>query len=117
VNAPRDLDARVVNISKSGVLIESPTKLSTNTLTEFKLRKQEQNLVVRARIVRSEIAEVTARGVKYHAAAVFDGMIEPFTDNARSSMGGVVLRYEPRLAPAFNEIDASSPDARLLNRW
>ncbi len=63
---------RVINISSSGVLVESGMRLSPGSVTTFQLEGPGTALVVPARIVRCRVADVDALGVKYETAAVFD---------------------------------------------
>jgi hypothetical protein len=66
------LQVRVLNISGSGMLVESSSKLAPGSSTEFSLCGPETEIVMPARVVRSEVAAVDCRGVKYQTAAVFD---------------------------------------------
>jgi hypothetical protein len=72
VQTARGLQVRVLNISGSGMLVESSSKLAPGSLTEFSLCGPETEIVMPARVVRSEVAAVDCRGVKYQAAAMFD---------------------------------------------
>jgi hypothetical protein len=69
-------DISLVNISTTGVLVESGSKLVPGTATELHLRGPETNLVVPVRFVRSEIARIDGLGVKYHAAGTFGTAID-----------------------------------------
>lgn len=69
-------DISLVNISTTGVLVESGSKLVPGTATELHLRGPETNLVVPVRFVRSEIASINGLGVKYHAAGTFGTAID-----------------------------------------
>jgi hypothetical protein len=70
------LDVAVVNISTSGVLLESGSKFVPGTTSELHLTGDGANMVVPVRVIRSEIARIDALGVKYHAAAAFDKEID-----------------------------------------
>ena len=69
---PWGLKLRVVNVSSTGLLLESGCRLEPGRVTAITLRGAGREQVVAASIVRSEVAEVTARGVKYHVAVTFD---------------------------------------------
>lgn len=69
-------DAALVNISSSGALIETGSKLAPGTLTELQLSGQAGALVVPARVIRTEIARVDSFGVRYFAATAFDKEID-----------------------------------------
>jgi hypothetical protein len=81
VETPAGLEARVLNISRSGMLIESRSKLAPDSVTKLCLCGQDSSLVVRGRILRSEIASVDGRGVKFHMATVFDGTLDLFPED------------------------------------
>ncbi len=81
VRLPWGLELRVINISSSGMLLESGTKIEPGKVSELKLCSPEGEIVIPASFVRSEVADVSARGVRYHVAVTFD---KPLTS------------YEPR---------------------
>jgi hypothetical protein len=66
------LSLKIVNISGSGMLVESPTKLTPGITTEFRLDGPGHGIVVPARVVRSELAAADIRGVRYQIAAAFE---------------------------------------------
>jgi CheY-like chemotaxis protein len=70
------LQVRVLNISGSGMLVESSSKLAPGSSTEFSLSGPDTEVVMPARVVRSEVAVVDCKGVKYHTAAEFDGGLD-----------------------------------------
>jgi hypothetical protein len=70
------LQVRVLNISGSGMLVECSSKLAPGSSTEFSLGGPETQVVMPARVVRSEVAAVDCRGVKYQIAAVFDSGLD-----------------------------------------
>ena len=77
-------ELRVVNISTSGLLVESGIRFTLGNREEFQFQTDEQELIVRARVVRSDVASVNSLGVKYIAAAVFD---RPFENLKPQSLG------------------------------
>jgi CheY-like chemotaxis protein len=87
---PWGADISLVNISSSGVLVESGSKLVPGTATELHLRGPQANLVVPVRFVRSEIARIDSLGVRYHAAGTFGSAID---------LTGPVERPAPGSAP------------------
>jgi hypothetical protein len=72
VRMPGGAEVELVNISRTGLLLESATKVSPGTTLELQLTGMGQNCVVMARFVRSDIAQVDRFGVSYHAAAQFE---------------------------------------------
>jgi CheY-like chemotaxis protein len=67
---------RLLNISSSGVLVESGVRLSPGSATKLQLGGPELALDVPARVVRCRVSEVDSLGVKYETAAVFDRPVE-----------------------------------------
>jgi len=72
INVPWAVDLRLINISRSGVLVESGARIAPGAMMSFRIIGPGRDLMMPARIVRSEVAKVDRLGVKYHAAAVFD---------------------------------------------
>jgi CheY-like chemotaxis protein len=69
-------DVSLVNISTSGVLMETGSKFLPGSTTELHLTGPETNLIVPVRFVRSDVARIDRLGVRYHAAASFDKEID-----------------------------------------
>ena len=55
----------LVNISSSGVLVETGSKFIPGSTTDLHLSGPETNLIVPVRFIRSEVAHIDGRGVKY----------------------------------------------------
>ena len=64
-------DTRIVNISTSGVLIESTSKIDPGTTMDLRLVGHGTDLIVPARTIRANVAQVDRLGVKYHLAIAF----------------------------------------------
>jgi CheY-like chemotaxis protein len=62
---------KVVNISNTGVLLESASKIAPGSTIKLHLLGEETNISVSARAIRSDVANVDGFGVKYHLAAAF----------------------------------------------
>jgi CheY-like chemotaxis protein len=84
VQLPWGLEVQLLNISSSGVLIESGSKLDPGSGTTIHLSGLNKSLVVPARVVRSYVTTVDVRGVKYATAAAFDKDIELLTQRPAS---------------------------------
>lgn len=69
------LEVRLLNISTTGTLIESGAKLAHESVTEVRLCGPDSQIVIPARFVRSEIAGVTALGVRYQIGIAFDDYV------------------------------------------
>ena len=72
INLPWAVDLRLINISRTGLLVESGARITPGAIMTFRIFGPGRDLAMPARIVRSEVAKVDRLGVKYHAAAVFD---------------------------------------------
>ena len=94
-------ELRVINISTSGLLVESGIRFTLGNREEFQIETDEQELIVRARVVRSDVARVDRLGVKYIAAAVFDKPFENLEPESLvcaptpSSRSGATDLYHP----------------------
>ena len=75
IRLPWGTDVELVNISTSGLLVESDSKVSSGITLELRLRGPSLNRVVLARFVRCTIASVDRGRVRYYAAAQFE---QPF---------------------------------------
>jgi hypothetical protein len=71
VRLPWGLEVDLLNISRTGMLVETNAKFTPGAETEFHLLGPDTSLAVPARFVRNEISEVSPLGVKYRAAATF----------------------------------------------
>ena len=87
VKLPWGLDVQLVNISSSGLLLESGARFMPGSSTEFRLCGPNKNLVVPGRVVRSQVATVNSLGVKYRAAAVFDRKLETLAPRPAAVIG------------------------------
>jgi CheY-like chemotaxis protein len=109
---PNGVEVRLINVSRSGILVESPIKFAPDSPTEFHLKGPEANLVVPARFIRSEVSAVDALGVRYQAAAIFSAKVELFPATQRLTQGGAapqaLAELLVRLTAELNE--GGSPD-------
>jgi PilZ domain-containing protein len=62
---------RVVDISTTGVLLETASRLSDGSTMDLQLLGQDTNVTVPARMIRSHVASVDGVSVKYRVAATF----------------------------------------------
>jgi len=100
VRMPWGAEVELVNISRTGLLLESATKVSPGVTLELQLSGMGQNCVVMARFVRSDIARVDRSGVSYHAAAQFEKPLAMLT-----SSGEATSRVTPQsLAELFTTV-------------
>jgi len=78
------LNLRLLNISTSGALVESSSKLMPDSATELQLCGTRANTVVPVRVVRSEVSDVTSLGVRYRAALAFGRRFDLVPDRPKS---------------------------------
>jgi len=76
VRLPWGPEARLLNISSSGLLLETNCKLAPGSVTELKLCGPDAEIAIPVCFVRSEIADVDHFGVKYHTAATFQRTLQ-----------------------------------------
>jgi CheY-like chemotaxis protein len=70
-------DLQLLNISCSGLLVESGIRMTLGTRTDFELEDSDnRDFVIPARVVRSDVSSVNSLGVKYVTAAVFEKPFE-----------------------------------------
>jgi hypothetical protein len=76
VRLPWGLEVGLLNISSTGLLLESGSRLEAGLITNLTLRRAGHEVVIPARIVRSDVATVDSLGVRYHVAATFERELE-----------------------------------------
>ena len=70
-------DLHLLNMSASGLLVESGIRMTRGNLTDFQLAdREERDYVMSGRVVRSDVASVSNLGVKYVTAVVFEKPFE-----------------------------------------
>lgn len=76
IRTPFGLDLHLMNISSSGLLVESSNKLSAGVSYDLQFCGQGTALQVRARFLRSEVGRISGLGVRYYSAAEFEREID-----------------------------------------
>lgn len=75
-----DGDASIVDISRTGILLETSTKLSPGSLIDLEVLGVEDSLAVGARLIRSEaVGAGGGHDVKYRVAAMFSREVDLFS--------------------------------------
>jgi hypothetical protein len=98
-------EVRLVNISSTGLLLETNYKLAPGSVTELKLCGPEAEISIPVCFVRSEVATVDHVGVKYHTAASFEKALKllgphPVTranPSSRTSLGDLLAEVSAEL--------------------
>jgi hypothetical protein len=111
---PWGLELRVVNISSTGLLLESGCRLESGRVAAITLRGAGREQVVGASIVRSEVADVTARGVKYHVAVTFDAPLQ--IPEAPSESRAIPFRAKNTLSNLLAQISADLDRGSRMTR-
>jgi hypothetical protein len=76
VKFPWGLEARLLNISRTGLLFESGTRIPPDSCEQLTLCGPGTEIHVPSCFVRSEVALVSGLGVKYHIAVMFSAPLE-----------------------------------------
>jgi hypothetical protein len=106
LTTPAGFIVRMVNVSESGVLFESPLKFTRDAETSLSLFSPQATLVLPARIVRSEVATVNGLGVTYQTAAQFGEALDLMKK---------VAPAEPALEPAAVPAEIVTAPASLAD--
>jgi CheY-like chemotaxis protein len=69
-------ELQLINISSTGVLIETGAKFAPGSTASLQLCGPETNLVVPVRFIRSHVTRIDGLGVRYRAAAAFTKEID-----------------------------------------
>lgn len=86
VKLESDDSARIVDISRSGVRLETATDLNPGSLINVELIGMEASLSVGARLIRSEVVGPDGPEARYHAAAMFLREVDLFPGKANPVM-------------------------------
>jgi hypothetical protein len=118
VRLPLGPDAKVVDISSTGVLVETSFKLSPGSTIDLQVLGQNIDIRMPSRMVRSEVASVDHLGVKYRAAAAFSHELDIaglYVAPADSSRMPKVLA--DMLARVLADVDDSASGSTLRTRF
>ncbi len=64
-------ELELINISSTGLLVETGSKFTPGSTTELHLSGPDTNLIVPVRFIRTDVAHIDGHGVRYRAAAAF----------------------------------------------
>lgn len=76
IRLPGGSEADLLNLSSTGMLLETSSKFAPGYSASVRLCGADDEMIVPARVVRSEVGTVTARGVRYRAAVAFEKAID-----------------------------------------
>jgi len=97
-------ELRLLNISSSGMLVESGVRLSPGDTAKIELDGPGLALAVPARVVRCRVSQVDSLGVKYQTAAMFERPVEELLPpeeepgDAREQLDSLVAEIKARAA-------------------
>ena len=106
VKLPWGQHLRLLNISSSGMLVESGVRLSPGSETTFRIGGPDLSLVVPARVVRCRVATVDSLGVKYETAAAFD---QPVNELIAEEPTDAVMKLADLVATVEAHAQCASP--------
>jgi CheY-like chemotaxis protein len=92
-------DASIVDISCSGVRLETSTRLHPGNLIDLEVIGMEGSLAVGARLIRTETIDADGPDVKYRAAAMFLREIDLFESNSNPTLvaAAAAATYTPKV--------------------
>jgi hypothetical protein len=102
-------ELQLVNISSTGVLVETGSKLAPGSTSELHLSGPETSLVVPVRFIRSDVARIDGLGVRYHAAAAFAKEID--LDRPRRHYASSTMSAQ-KLAHLLGDVLAAADESR-----
>jgi CheY-like chemotaxis protein len=76
IRLPGGSDIELVNISRTGILLESRSRFSPGVTLDLMVSGLGQSRIAPARFVRSEVAAVDRLGVRYYTAAQFTNPLD-----------------------------------------
>jgi hypothetical protein len=109
---------RIVDISNSGVLLESGSQVPPGTTIDLQLLGESTNIFVPARTIRTDVANVDGLGLRYRLAAAFSHDVNlpgaaTRTDGASRSPGALADVLRKTLA----DVEATSRSSEVRARF
>jgi hypothetical protein len=95
-----DGDASILDISSSGIRLETSTQLHSGRLIDLQLIGMEGSHPVTARLLRTETIELDGSEVKYRAAAMFLRELAVFANAGNPLLPGAAVESHPPRALA-----------------
>ena len=115
LTTPAGFIVRMLNVSATGVLFESPLKFTRDSETALSLLAPDTTHVLPARIVRSEVAGVSGVGVTYQTAVQFSQNVELLKKIAPRGDLSTALEPPPMPADAFARGSARARHDRAVS--
>jgi hypothetical protein len=99
LTTPAGFIVRMLNVSETGVLFESPLKFTPATEIPLSLFGPDSTSILPARIVRSEVANVSGVGVTYQTAAQFSETLDLLRNASAPAESFQMAAPLPEIAP------------------
>ena len=109
VKAAWGSELELINISSTGLLVETGSKFTPGSTTELHFSGPDTNLVVPVRFIRSDVARIDGLGVRYRAAAAFAREVDLAGPRRET---GVPVTPPQELASLFGNVLVNSEDHR-----
>jgi hypothetical protein len=109
VKAAWGTELELINISSTGLLVETGSKFTPGSTTELHLSGPDTNLIVPVRFIRSDVARIDGLGVRYRAAAAFAKEVDLAGPRRES---GVPATPPQELASLFGNVLVNAEDRR-----
>lgn len=111
-------EARVLDVSRLGVLVEGVMRLAPGSLVEIQIEVSAELCQARGRVQRCYVSALNPGPPKYRAALAFDRPLGNFEASlstaAPAPAAGHVSRPEPAVAPSGNQLPMSGVAAARL---
>lgn len=118
VKLPWGAEARVVDISSQGALLETTSRITSGSTVDLQFLGQDTNLCVPARMIRNEVAAVDGVGVRYRVAAMFAGDFDILEQEPQSAAAFLMpTALADLLACVLREVDHRSGSAAVRARF
>jgi len=101
IKASWGADLQLINISSTGVLVETGSKFAPGSTSNLHLCGSETNMVVPVRFIRTDFARIDGVGVRYHVAAAFAQEVD--LESPRRELG-VLARPPQELAALLGAV-------------
>jgi hypothetical protein len=103
-------ELHVVDLSDSGVLVEGAARLLPGTHADVHVVTRDGRLLVRSRIVRAYVCEISSDGIRYRGALAFEQPVD--TTPAGYAVPSVLLESLAAAGTAYpREADDRRTDA------
>jgi hypothetical protein len=104
----------VVDVSAGGLLIQCARRLVPTELSQVELQREEGPLLVRGRVVRSEVVQIAASLLQYRIAIAFEAPLD-FIDQAPRAIDATTFAKAAALPLVIEPVEGEGQD--VMNDW